>query len=159
LVKQKIQHPVYETLVARLLRNQALRDEHDQFSLNASDISSSPTSPIIKLNRTQPTSESRRMSRQYPSKQQQQQMQLMTSSDDAAEGSSPDTMSSGEIFTIAASPLQKLAFNQSNLKRAWDSSNKTTKDDWENWIRKFSVALLQESPSHALRYCVLTAEV
>jgi serine/threonine-protein kinase mTOR len=43
----------------------------------------------------------------------------------------------------------KEVFNESNLRKAWDARNKSTKDDWINWIRKLSVALLREVGLHA----------
>jgi phosphatidylinositol kinase/protein kinase (PI-3 family) len=41
--------------------------------------------------------------------------------------------------------------NQSNLQRAWDVSQRTSRDDWDEWIRRFSIQLLREAPSPALR--------
>ncbi|KNC72213.1 hypothetical protein SARC_15234, partial [Sphaeroforma arctica JP610] len=41
--------------------------------------------------------------------------------------------------------------NQKNLKNAWEASQITTKEDWNEWIRRLSVQLLRESPSPALR--------
>ena len=37
------------------------------------------------------------------------------------------------------------------LARAWESSQRSTRDDWAEWMRHFAVVLLQESPSSALR--------
>ena len=37
------------------------------------------------------------------------------------------------------------------LARAWESSQRSTRDDWAEWLRHFAVVLLQESPSSALR--------
>jgi FKBP12-rapamycin complex-associated protein len=52
---------------------------------------------------------------------------------------------------------KKLPVNQSQLKKAWEASQRSTKDDWQEWIRRFSVELLKESPSHALRACATLA--
>jgi FKBP12-rapamycin complex-associated protein len=52
---------------------------------------------------------------------------------------------------------KKLPVNQNQLKRAWEASQRATKDDWLEWIRRFSVELLKESPSHALRACTTLA--
>jgi FKBP12-rapamycin complex-associated protein len=41
--------------------------------------------------------------------------------------------------------------NQSNLQRAWDVSQRTSRDDWDEWIRRFAIQLLREAPSPALR--------
>jgi FKBP12-rapamycin complex-associated protein len=47
--------------------------------------------------------------------------------------------------------------NQQQLQRAWETSQKSTKEDWHEWIRRLSVELLKESPSHALRACASLA--
>lgn len=52
----------------------------------------------------------------------------------------------------------KLKVNEQSLARAWDTSKRSTKEDWAEWIRKFSVELLRESPSPALRGCVHVAD-
>lgn len=51
------------------------------------------------------------------------------------------------------SATKKLPVNQQQLKKAWETSQRYTKDDWQEWIRRFSVELLRESPTHALRAC------
>lgn len=48
---------------------------------------------------------------------------------------------------------KKFPVNQQHLKNAWEASQKSTRDDWLEWIRRFSVELLKESPSPALRAC------
>lgn len=48
---------------------------------------------------------------------------------------------------------KKLPVNQTQLKKAWEVSQRSTRDDWQEWIRRFSVELLKESPTHALRAC------
>ncbi|KAK5667368.1 phosphatidylinositol kinase-related protein kinase tor1 [Batrachochytrium dendrobatidis] len=52
---------------------------------------------------------------------------------------------------------KKLPFNQQQLRKAWEVSQRSTKDDWNEWIRRFGVELLKESPSHALRACASLA--
>ena len=47
----------------------------------------------------------------------------------------------------------RLPVNQEHLKNAWEASQKSTPEDWQEWIRRFGVELLKESPSHALRAC------
>lgn len=49
----------------------------------------------------------------------------------------------------SASTRQKI--NQSKLQRAWDVSQRTSRDDWDEWMRRFSIQLLREAPSPALR--------
>lgn len=62
--------------------------------------------------------------------------------------------------TAAADPNQKkLQVNQQHLKNAWDASQKSTREDWQEWMRRFSVELLKESPSHALRACASLAGI
>lgn len=59
--------------------------------------------------------------------------------------------------SITFSPLylviQRLPLNDNNLRRAWECSSRSTKEDWAEWMRHFSVELLKESPSPALRAC------
>ncbi|KAI8813143.1 armadillo-type protein [Cladochytrium replicatum] len=52
---------------------------------------------------------------------------------------------------------KKLPVNQQQLKKAWETSQRSTRDDWIEWMRRFSVELLKESPSHALRACASLA--
>ncbi|KAF1821278.1 TOR1 phosphatidylinositol 3-kinase [Dissoconium aciculare CBS 342.82] len=54
---------------------------------------------------------------------------------------------------------KKLAVNQQHLKNAWEASSKLTKDDWQEWMRRFSVELLKESPQQALRACANLASI
>uniref|UniRef100_A0A7S3R516 Serine/threonine-protein kinase TOR n=1 Tax=Dunaliella tertiolecta TaxID=3047 RepID=A0A7S3R516_DUNTE len=49
--------------------------------------------------------------------------------------------------------VTKYGVNAMALKRAWESSQRVTKEDWAEWMRHFSVELLRESPSPALRAC------
>lgn len=56
-------------------------------------------------------------------------------------------------------PTSKLPVNQQHLKQAWDTSQRSTKEDWHEWVRRFSVELLKESPSHAIRACASIAVV
>ena len=45
------------------------------------------------------------------------------------------------------------------LRRAWESSQRSTKEDWLEWMRHLSVELLKQSPSPALRACIDLAQV
>eukprot|EP01135_Chromosphaera_perkinsii_P003113 Nk52_evm2s236 gene=Nk52_evmTU2s236 len=54
---------------------------------------------------------------------------------------------------------RKLHVNQQNLRRAWETSQRSTKEDWSEWIRRLSVELLRESPSPALRSCASLAQI
>lgn len=53
----------------------------------------------------------------------------------------------------------QLVVNQVALRRAWESSQRSTKEDWAEWMRHFSVELLKESPSPALRATYSLAQV
>ena len=48
--------------------------------------------------------------------------------------------------------------NISNLQRAWDVSQRSSREDWDEWLRRFSVQLLREAPSPALRACAELAQ-
>ena len=54
---------------------------------------------------------------------------------------------------------RKLPVNQIHLKSSWEAGQKTTREDWQEWMRRFSVELLKESPSNALRACAGLATV
>jgi FKBP12-rapamycin complex-associated protein len=60
---------------------------------------------------------------------------------------------------VADVQTKKLAVNQQHLKSAWTASQKSTRDDWVEWMRRFSVELLRESPQQALRACTSLATV
>ena len=59
----------------------------------------------------------------------------------------------------AARPVERLAVGELNLRRAWESSQRSTVEDWFEWMRYFSVELLRESPSPALRATAPLAQV
>ena len=54
---------------------------------------------------------------------------------------------------------RKLPVNQEHLKLAWVATQKSTREDWQEWMRRFSIELLKESPSNALRACAGLASV
>ncbi|KAK7512486.1 armadillo-type protein [Phyllosticta citriasiana] len=74
-------------------------------------------------------------------------------SPDERYGDDDEDLNSTEIST------KKLAVNQQHLKNAWDATQKTTREDWIEWMRRFSVELLRESPQQALRACTPLASV
>jgi FKBP12-rapamycin complex-associated protein len=49
--------------------------------------------------------------------------------------------------------------NQQQLKRSWQVRPSASREDWSEWLRRFSVELLRESPSPALRSCAAPAQV
>lgn len=54
---------------------------------------------------------------------------------------------------------KKSAVNQQHLKNAWEANSKSTREDWHEWMRRFSIELLRESPQPALRACQGLANV
>eukprot|EP01083_Nonionella_stella_P022317 61746_1 len=60
--------------------------------------------------------------------------------------------------TSVGSAVKKLQVNQPNLRKAWDSAQRATREDWTDWMRCFSIELLKESPSPALRSCSALAQ-
>ena len=58
-----------------------------------------------------------------------------------------------------ADPAAGLVVDESALRRAWESSQRSTKEDWLEWMRHLSVELLKQSPSPALRACIDLAMV
>lgn len=80
--------------------------------------------------------------------------ELTFDADDSLNEAGPDDSAPAE-----ATSVKKLPVNQPKLKKAWEASQRSTKDDWLEWIRRFSVELLKESPSHALRACASLAAV
>eukprot|EP00897_Mesotaenium_endlicherianum_P005918 jgi/Mesen1/5354/ME000267S04502 len=59
----------------------------------------------------------------------------------------------------AAGDGRSLKVNEASLRKAWESSQRSTKEDWAEWMRHFSVELLKESPSPALRTCAPIAQL
>ena len=70
-----------------------------------------------------------------------------------------DLKSFAEETSLTDITLRKLMVNQEHLKASWEASIKSTKEDWQEWIRRFSIELLRESPSNALRACAQLASV
>eukprot|EP00850_Spirogloea_muscicola_P011604 SM000072S21238 [mRNA] locus=s72:583526:601430:+ [translate_table: standard] len=58
-----------------------------------------------------------------------------------------------------AAAARNLKVNEGHLRKAWESSQRSTKEDWAEWMRHFSVELLKESPSPALRTCAGLAQL
>ncbi|CAE6426128.1 unnamed protein product [Rhizoctonia solani] len=56
-----------------------------------------------------------------------------------------------------AEPVQ-LVVNQQHLRASWDISQISSSEDWREWIRRFAIECLKESPSHALRSCRTLAD-
>jgi phosphatidylinositol kinase/protein kinase (PI-3 family) len=74
-------------------------------------------------------------------------------------GAQIDAKEFGVTFEgVATGPHEKLQVNQLNLKKTWETSARSTRDDWMDWYRIFSIELLKESPSPALRACSTLAQ-
>ncbi|KAI9736363.1 MAG: phosphatidylinositol kinase- protein kinase tor1 [Cirrosporium novae-zelandiae] len=74
---------------------------------------------------------------------------------------SPQERYTDQPLDIASADVNQIKppVNQQHLKNAWEVSQKSTAEDWQEWIRRFSVELLKESPSHALRACASLASI
>ena len=71
----------------------------------------------------------------------------------------PYPVSEGTVYGAVNGGGGQQAVNQVALRRAWESSQRSTKEDWAEWMRHFSVELLKESPSPALRATHTLAQV
>ena len=49
--------------------------------------------------------------------------------------------------------------NRNTLKAAWESTQRSTREDWHEWMRRLSVEMLRESPSLAMRSCATLAQI
>ena len=56
---------------------------------------------------------------------------------------------------VSSQPEQdeKFPIDHEKLEQAWDTRQRSTKEDWTDWFRKLSIELLRQSPSGALRSC------
>ena len=74
---------------------------------------------------------------------------------------SPDERYNDQVDEAPFSEVgqKKHPVNQQHLKNAWEASQRSTRDDWLEWMRRFSMELLKESPSPALRACAGLAGV
>ncbi|XP_059653076.1 serine/threonine-protein kinase TOR-like isoform X1 [Cornus florida] len=55
--------------------------------------------------------------------------------------------------------LRSHQVNDGRLRTAGEASQRSTKEDWAEWMRHFSIELLKESPSPALRTCARLAQL
>ena len=73
-------------------------------------------------------------------------------------GEDSDTLSTEAVSGIGGLGY-RLPMNQHRLQNAWDVTQRSTAEDWNEWIQRFMVELLRESPSPALRACNALARV
>ena len=78
---------------------------------------------------------------------------------DAADGTDGDTAAAAAAASGGDGSNLKLAVSEQKLQMAWESSQRSTKEDWSEWMRNFAVELLKESPSPALRACASLAQL
>lgn len=71
----------------------------------------------------------------------------------------PDLDTTTTEASITEQPKKKFSVNPQSLRSVWDCSTKRTKEDWQEWMRKLTIALLKESPSESLRACSSLASV
>eukprot|EP00003_Mantamonas_plastica_P010783 TRINITY_DN2025_c0_g1_i1.p1 TRINITY_DN2025_c0_g1~~TRINITY_DN2025_c0_g1_i1.p1 ORF type:complete len:2240 (+),score=782.23 TRINITY_DN2025_c0_g1_i1:702-7421(+) len=80
-------------------------------------------------------------------------------SDQGETASESSSSSSEDLSGLQSNDVKKLHVNQLNLKKAWEAEQRSTREDWMEWMRRFSVELLRESPSPTLRSCSALAQV
>lgn len=64
-----------------------------------------------------------------------------------------------ELDPAADAGMNKLPVNQQQLKSQWETTDRAKAEDWKEWYKRLSVALLKASPSLSLRACSGLAEV
>nr|NP_524891.1 mechanistic target of rapamycin, isoform A [Drosophila melanogaster]Q9VK45.1 RecName: Full=Serine/threonine-protein kinase mTor; AltName: Full=Target of rapamycin; AltName: Full=mechanistic Target of rapamycin [Drosophila melanogaster]AAF53237.1 mechanistic target of rapamycin, isoform A [Drosophila melanogaster]CCB63099.1 target for rapamycin [Drosophila melanogaster]CCB63100.1 target for rapamycin [Drosophila melanogaster]CCB63101.1 target for rapamycin [Drosophila melanogaster]CCB63102. len=66
----------------------------------------------------------------------------------------PSRFKNNEPFvTDRNSNNKNLQVTTNELRTAWQVTRRVSKDDWVEWLKRLSIGLLKESPSHALRAC------
>eukprot|EP01080_Neovahlkampfia_damariscottae_P005829 gene5829-9652_t len=55
--------------------------------------------------------------------------------------------------------VKKMFINEINLKKSWYAAQRSTQEDWNDWMKQFSIGLLSESPSPELRACATLAQI
>jgi phosphatidylinositol kinase/protein kinase (PI-3 family) len=73
--------------------------------------------------------------------------------------SSPNARGVDERPVEYASGAPKLGVDQQTLLNAWAASQRSNRDDWFEWLRRFSVELLRQSPQPSLRSCSACAQL
>ncbi|KAH8263388.1 hypothetical protein KR044_008014 [Drosophila immigrans] len=63
-----------------------------------------------------------------------------------------------EPFVIDSNNSNNLKVSTTALRTAWQVTRLVSKDDWVEWLKRLSIGLLKESPSHALRACCVLAQ-
>lgn len=74
-----------------------------------------------------------------------------TSGVDIALGNVENEFQSNPAMHHAPNNIRRHLVNQGNLQRAWDVSQRASREDWDEWMRRFGLQLLREAPSPSLR--------
>ncbi|KAJ3431054.1 serine/threonine-protein kinase mtor [Anaeramoeba flamelloides] len=56
-------------------------------------------------------------------------------------------------------PITKLLVDQNTLKDFWSVGNYSNQEEWDEWVTNFSLQLLRQSPSPAIRSCSSLAQI
>ena len=59
----------------------------------------------------------------------------------------------GQDSATIVHEAEKISVNPTVLRRAWDTTQISTKEDWFEWLRRLSFEMLKESATPALRAC------
>ncbi|ALC39457.1 Tor, partial [Drosophila busckii] len=62
------------------------------------------------------------------------------------------------LDSSSSSSNKNLKVSTQVLRTAWQVTRRVSKDDWVEWLKRLSIGLLKESPSHALRACCALAQ-
>lgn len=54
--------------------------------------------------------------------------------------------------------IKRLNVRTANLQKDWAATRRVSKEDWLEWLHRFSIGLIKESPSPALRSCLAIAQ-
>eukprot|EP01033_Poteriospumella_lacustris_P010144 gene10144-7234_t len=73
-------------------------------------------------------------------------------------GAANGANSAANPLHLTANVVQKYPLNMQQLARSWDVSQRSTANDWHEWLWRFNVDLLRESPIPTLRSCAALAQ-
>jgi FKBP12-rapamycin complex-associated protein len=71
----------------------------------------------------------------------------------------PCSLSESQPEFSAPAEATRMTVNQQHLKQAWDISQVSTREDWNEWMHRLGVEFMKESPSHALRACMSLVDI
>lgn len=135
LLRQSIVHPVYDLIVTKLLKGQPIVE---------SDLPSLGDLPRDR--KINPTGASAGASA------------VVVGNGAPATAGAIGAPASSQPASSDPAQAETKQINESNLKKVWGASQQSTKEDWAEWMRTFSVALVRESPEPAIRFCFELAQ-